>query len=364
MRTYELFEAWKPKFTKQTIFDYIPWQDADAKDLYPGYTKGGDPYPNASEYHFDTKEKAENYARRLIDMLDSLPDPIPIFRAVKAKSTEDVDVENPGESWSFERISAVTFGSHNDSNFLMTAKINKKDVDWNGTVRAYALFSGELTPESENEIVVGDPNNLIDMKVEPIKWKKKYGLKMESVFEAKSVGTLYHFTNVSKLIKILSSNIFKYSSTHEQISFTRNKDFAWQSDIFNERACVRIDVDGGKISENYKITPYQYDFTGFTGFNKGRGEDQYEEVIRRDIHDAKKYIKSVVIYRDRAFKIAPENWDFLESFFKNVRSGFETHKYKEVNMENLLEILRTLGLKEEQIFVTDSKTNKTVHSQG
>lgn len=170
LQTYQLFESWKPNFDAKTIFDAIPWYDAN-RDLYPGYSDEADVNKASDEYWFDSKEKAEQYAAELIDLFDSLPDPIPLYRAIKAKDEKDIDLEYPGESWSHSRESAYEFGTHNGSNFMLTAKVNKEDVNWAGTIKAYVLFSGSYSSEDENEIVVDDQENLMDVKIEKFKRK-------------------------------------------------------------------------------------------------------------------------------------------------------------------------------------------------
>jgi hypothetical protein len=97
LQTYQMFESWKPKFDVKTIFDAIPWYDAN-RDLYPGYSEEEDTNKASDEYWFDTKEKTEQYAADLIDLFDSLPDPVPVYRAIKAKSEADINLEMPGES--------------------------------------------------------------------------------------------------------------------------------------------------------------------------------------------------------------------------------------------------------------------------
>lgn len=168
IKTYRLFEAWEPKFDRNAVWEAIPWNDGNYVDLYPGYSDEP-PYPNGEEYWFDSKENAEEHADFVIDVFDSLPNPIPLYRSIKAESEDKIDMEWPGESWSFDRDSAVNFGSRNGSNFLLTAKVMKEDVNWAGTIKAYMLFSGGYTDEDENEIVVDDQDKLIDLRVEPIK---------------------------------------------------------------------------------------------------------------------------------------------------------------------------------------------------
>lgn len=163
-------ESWEPKFDRQTIFDAIPWEDNN-RDLYPGYSDERDINTASDDYWFETKEKAEEYADDLIDLYDSLPNPIPVYRAIQAKDETDIDLEYPGESWSHDRDSAYEFGRHNGSNFMLTATIEKEFVNWTGTIKAHVLFSGNFSNEDENEIVVDDQDQLKNIKIEPFKRK-------------------------------------------------------------------------------------------------------------------------------------------------------------------------------------------------
>jgi len=164
LKTWRLFESWKPKFDRQTIWDAIEWHDS-YRDLFPGY---GNEQDFSDEYYFDSRGDAEQFADNVIDTFDSLPDPIPVYRAIKADSEEDIDLDDPGESWSFERESAIEFGSHNFSNYLLTAEVSKQDVNWAGTIKAYAIFSGGYSSEDENEIVIDDPEAIKNIRVEEI----------------------------------------------------------------------------------------------------------------------------------------------------------------------------------------------------
>ena len=81
---------------------------------------------------------------------------------------------------------------------------------------------------------------------------------IEFINERKQVGTLYHFTMLHALGKILQSNSLK--SFYPYISFTRNKSF----DTISQ---VRIVIDGDKLSDKYKIEPFAY--------GKGKSLDKY-----------------------------------------------------------------------------------------
>ena len=107
--------------------------------------------------------------------------------------------------------------------------------------------------------------------------------------EAKQVGTLYHFTRTGELINILESNILKASdmwSTNDDPrpfnAFTKNKN-GW--DVGGFPTDVRIAIDGDKLSNKYKIQPFDMKF----------GVDEMEERIYKDIPNIKNYITSITI---------------------------------------------------------------------
>jgi hypothetical protein len=105
--------------------------------------------------------------------------------------------------------------------------------------------------------------------------------------EAKQVGTLYHSTSGTNLISILKSNtlkagypVFRFGpgGIQKQISFTRNKNY--------RPGEYTLEIDGNKLSENYKLTPY--DESG----NFGRRLES-EEVVTEDIINISKYIITI-----------------------------------------------------------------------
>ena len=101
--------------------------------------------------------------------------------------------------------------------------------------------------------------------------------------EAKQVGSLYHSTSGENLISILKSNTLKvnqegnYGMTlTNQNSFTRDKNY--------RPGDYTIEIDGDKLSNNYKIKPFAYDYNN---------RSQAEEVVRQDINNLSKYIISI-----------------------------------------------------------------------
>lgn len=139
----------------------------DTYDLYPGYSE---PLDDDEEYLYSSKDIAEKHAKSIIEIFDSLPNPIPIYRALMAKSEDDIDFDYIGESWSFIKDSAISFGSHNNSNLLISGLIDKDYVNWDETINRFILFSSG-DEDDENEIVVEDMNKIKVTRVEKLVWK-------------------------------------------------------------------------------------------------------------------------------------------------------------------------------------------------
>ena len=129
--------------------------------------------------------------------------------------------------------------------------------------------------------------------------------------EGKQVGLLYHFTRTGNLITILKDNILKASDTWATNddprpfnSFTRNKN-GW--DVGGFPTDVRITIDGDKLSNKYKIQPFNMDF----------GVDEMEERIYKDIPNIKDYILDITVYVG-----GYNNWeidkDILNSLYPNI----------------------------------------------
>lgn len=171
-------------FTKDDIFNGVTNSyefHSSWYDLYPGYEN---PIDKNEETMFSTKESAEQFALDTIAFFENIPNPIPIFRALRAKSIEGIDLEYPGESWSLYRKNAIAFGSHNGSNYLLSAFIEKPFVNWQKTLDRFVVFSMGFTGDDEFEIVVEDESKIKDIKIEEIKWKKSINEQSEysSVF--------------------------------------------------------------------------------------------------------------------------------------------------------------------------------------
>lgn len=120
----------------------------------------------------------------------------------------------------------------------------------------------------------------------------------EILNEAKQVGTIYHYTSLSKCIKILLDNKLLHSHEGNFISFTRNQNFHFypRESIDTE---IRIAFDGNKLSEKYKITPYN-DWNFSTKTKEERiifDEDEERLNNIKEINNIKNYIINITIVK-------------------------------------------------------------------
>lgn len=130
--------------------------------------------------------------------------------------------------------------------------------------------------------------------------EKRISYLEKHILEAKQVGTLYHICSLEAYLKYvlpndtLSSRGFytnKIYNSKDFVSFTRSKSYVVPT-VDDSHILVRLVVDGDKLSENYKIVPYndlsdaQFDITKLR---------EFEEAVRGPIKNISKYTKSVQI---------------------------------------------------------------------
>jgi hypothetical protein len=116
--------------------------------------------------------------------------------------------------------------------------------------------------------------------------------------EAKQAGILYHWTSLKNLEDIIKTNTIRpaYSEFDDEdngVSLTRSKN-KHQFGIAEAADCVIV-LDGDKLSNNYKIKPYndlevaQYDDFGIF--------DEMEERLLGSIKNLNKYIVKIILYK-------------------------------------------------------------------
>ena len=132
--------------------------------------------------------------------------------------------------------------------------------------------------------------------------------KLERILynEAKQIGTLYHVCTLDAYLNyILPTDTLKASGNYKNhlynsnnyISFTRDKRFVVTTyKTTSADILIQLVIDGDKLSENYKITPYNDFAYSYDYMNKDNPKNrEKEEVVKGPIKNISKYIKQVNI---------------------------------------------------------------------
>lgn len=128
--------------------------------------------------------------------------------------------------------------------------------------------------------------------------------------EAKQVGPLYHWTDIYHSYDIINDNFLKGYLTdtflsQPAISFTRSKNFLKTRPKLRNRPEICFVVDGDKLSNNYKIQPFQDP--------KIKKDEMEEKALTKGINNFSDYVIKIIIPRNRFMK----NFDYSPDLFKN-----------------------------------------------
>lgn len=153
---------------------------------------------------------------------------------------------------------------------------------------------------------------------------------LNKITEGKQLGTLYHYTDILSMIRIIESNklIGAKRTSNEQsyyvISLTRNKNFLSQNRYLEKNLNSRIVLDGNKLSNNYKISPYASKY-----YRDPKLQEQEERLYMKDpyLTDLNNYVISYDIY--------------LDTIMSNPEYS-PKEKYKEYNTDDIEEIIQFL----------------------
>lgn len=128
-------------------------------------------------------------------------------------------------------------------------------------------------------------------------------------FEAKQVGTIYHVCTLKAYLEwIAPKDMLQASGKYynwvyggdDYVSFTRDKYFVvGTKQVQASKVLVQLVIDGDKLSENYKIGPYNDFAFGKDGEHIDDGEfakyREKEEAVKGPIKNLSKYIKEIIV---------------------------------------------------------------------
>jgi hypothetical protein len=148
--------------TEEKVLDLLRKRYFDSYyDLFPGYSRP----ETEDECVFDSKTDAYLEIDRILDLFNSIENPVNLFRTVSCDSIDDIDLDRPGDCWSFNERSAIQFSKNNlrGSIFLIRCRTEKNNIDWISTISLYLEFSGESFSDAEDEIRILNQSELIDV---------------------------------------------------------------------------------------------------------------------------------------------------------------------------------------------------------
>jgi len=128
-------------------------------------------------------------------------------------------------------------------------------------------------------------------------YKNYIMIKLNDILnEGKQVGLLYHWTDLVGSLNIISQDFLKGYLTDtfkEQpaISFTRDKNFYKGKNKLATKPEICFVVDGDKLSNHYKIQPFQD--------SKIKKDEMEEKVLTKGIENFSQYVVKVLVVKNR-----------------------------------------------------------------
>lgn len=134
------------------------------------------------------------------------------------------------------------------------------------------------------------------------------------ILESKQVGILYHLLTLHGFEHVLKTKNLE-SKNYYKISTTRNKNL--KSYLGSGGATLfKLELDGNKLSNKYKISPFQYSLDGIP-FN------EFEEIISTDkIKEIWKYTNKLIFHLDEWEKIIYSEPKYWKTQIKKIKKLF------------------------------------------
>jgi hypothetical protein len=133
------------------------------------------------------------------------------------------------------------------------------------------------------------------------------------LIEAKQVGILYHYTPIITAYQLVTNNKLGYGS---QVSFTRDKNFHIHHRAAIDTEQLRFVLDGDKLSENYKIKPFDYFYKDREKVgHQGTYDESEERITNGPVKELDRYLIKVQIFKAFLnFRLKLPNNNFYNSF--------------------------------------------------
>lgn len=152
--------------------------------------------------------------------------------------------------------------------------------------------------------------------------------------EARQRGPLYHILSVDSLKYVINNNAISGHHYINTISTTRNKMMNFYTGD-RPGAFFKLELDGDKLSNDYKIRPYVF----VSGGTNVRLDEWEEQVKTKEIKNASKYITKVIIIKNKMDK-ALKGWDFLDIEEQKPGYWFTSDAKGDMKMQSFLKWLK------------------------
>jgi hypothetical protein len=150
------------------------------------------------------------------------------------------------------------------------------------------------------------------------------------ITESKNIGILYHYTDIDSMMGIIYRNILigrEKSENTYSISFTRNKNFKFQTPELGKNLNTRLVVDGNKLSTKFNIIPYAS--FNYRNYDKKEQEERLFMTMP-NLVNCDKYILKYDFYLDEIFN---ENYYWFADikkfylFFKSLNINYSKYNF-------------------------------------
>lgn len=152
----------------------------------------------------------------------------------------------------------------------------------------------------------------------------------QHIIEAKQVGILYHYTSLYGLLRILQDNKI-HRGKFSYVSLTRDK-FFHKHGRFGISLDVRLILDGDKLSNNYKIKPFNY-----WQIVKDKEPKESEERLNKNLENLNEYLIGIEFQKQTLEKL------YLLSKAETIK--IENLIGNNVTKENILDFIRQFYVK-------------------
>lgn len=171
------------------------------------------------------------------------------------------------------------------------------------------------------------------------------------ILESKQVGTIYHYTSIMAIFKILKENELRSLRSFltfdnkeiDYISCTRNKNFHLENPTISS-SDIRIELNGNLLSTKYKIIPRDDNWKRIEyidNFNNKKtklinvaedgdddnyGNEMEESILTKQIFNITKYINSITFYISSNIEGWVDEFKILSYFHQTFNKKFNTKK--------------------------------------